>query len=204
MKDVLPIGPVTRREALRQIGVGFGIAGFGAMAGLQAATTANPWAPKQPHFPAKAKHVIFLFLNGGLSQIDSFDYKPKLNEYDGKPLPYEMPRTEFAVGHLMRSPFQFKQYGQNGIWVSELFPRMAEIIDEFCIIRSMQSDIPNHGPSMLMMNTGQSRPGRPAMGSWVTYGLGTENQNLPGYIVLSPGASGDGGSSRWGSACWCG
>ncbi|MCI0363274.1 MAG: DUF1501 domain-containing protein, partial [Phycisphaerales bacterium] len=198
MRQVESRPPVTRREALRQIGAGFGIAGFASVAG--AAPSGNPWAVKQPHFPAKAKHVIFLFLNGGLSQIDSFDYKPKLIEYDGKPLPYEMPRTEFAVGHLMKSPFQFKQYGRNGTWVSELFPHMAEIIDELCIIRSMQSDIPNHGPGMTMMNTGQSRVGRPSMGSWITYGLGTENQNLPGYIVLSPAASGDGGSARWGSA----
>jgi hypothetical protein len=160
----------------------------------------SPWSVKAPHFAPKAKHVIFLFLNGGLSQIDSFDYKPQLDKYDGKPLPYEVPRTEFAVGNLMKSPFKWKQYGQNGTWVSELFPKTAEIIDDFCIIRSMHSDIPNHGPSMMMMNTGFSRVGRPSMGSWITYGLGTENQNLPGYIVLSPGANGDGGNTRWSSA----
>jgi hypothetical protein len=188
---------MSRRQALRQIGVGFGMAAFAQTA---TALPGNPWSVKQPHFPPRAKRVIFLFLNGGLSQIDSFDYKPLLDKYDGKPLPYEMPRTEFAVGNLMKSPFRFTQYGENGTWVSEIFPRMAGIIDEFCIIRSMISDIPNHGPSILMMNTGQSRVGRPSMGSWITYGLGTENQNLPGYIVLSPAASGDGGSSRWGSA----
>ena len=190
---------LTRRDALRQVGTGFGMAGLASL--LEAAPeTGNPWAPRQPHFPPKAKHVIFLFLNGGLSQIDSFDYKPKLDEYHGKPLPYQMPRTEFAVGNLMRSPFSFKQYGQNGTWVSELFPHTAAIVDKLCIIRSMQSDIPNHGPGMMMMNTGNSRGGRPAMGSWVTYGLGTLNQNLPGYIVLGPGPSGDGGNSRWSSA----
>ena len=187
---------LTRRDALRQAGTGFGMAG---LANLIAAEP-NPWAPREPHFAPKAKHVIFLFLNGGLSQIDSFDYKPKLDEYHGKPLPYQMPRTEFAVGNLMRSPFSFKQYGQNGTWVSELFPHTAAIIDKLCIIRSMQSDIPNHGPGMAMMNTGNSRAGRPSMGSWVTYGLGTVNQNLPGYIVLGPGATGDGGNSRWSSA----
>jgi len=160
----------------------------------------NPWTPRQPHFAPKAKHVIFLFLNGGLSQIDSFDYKPKLAQYHGKPLPYQMPRTEFAVGNLMQSPFSFRQYGQNGTWVSELFPKLGAMVDDLCIIRSMTSDIPNHGPSMLMMNTGSSRVGRPSMGSWVTYGLGTLNQNLPGYIVLGPGAAGDGGNSRWSSA----
>ena len=188
---------MTRRDILRQAGAGFGIAGLASAA---EAAASNPWAPKQPHFPARAKHVIFLFLNGGLSQMDSFDRKPMLDKFDGKPLPYETPRTEFATGNLMRSPFQFKQYGQNGTWVSELFPKMAGIIDDFCIIRSMTSDIPNHGPSITMMNTGQSRVGRPSMGSWVTYGLGTENQNLPGYIVLAPAASGEGGSARWSSA----
>ncbi|MFN7923357.1 MAG: DUF1501 domain-containing protein [Bryobacteraceae bacterium] len=188
---------MTRRQALKTAGTGFGMAGLASLLG--AATDANPWTPRQPHFAPKAKHVIFLFLNGGLSQIDSFDYKPKLDEYDGKPLPYKMPRTEFAVGNLMRSPFTFKQYGPNGTWVSELFPHMAGILDKLCIIRSMYTDIPNHGPGMMMMNTGNSRAGRPSMGSWVAYGLGTLNQNLPGYIVLGPGASGDGGSSRWSS-----
>ncbi len=197
MTHSFPSRPVSRRQALRQIGAGFGMAAFAQTA---ISLPGNPWSVKQPHFPPRAKRVIFLFLNGGLSQIDSFDYKPLLDKYDGKPLPYEMPRTEFAVGNLMKSPFRFKQYGANGTWVSEIFPRMAGIIDEFCIIRSMTSDIPNHGPSILMMNTGQSRVGRPSMGSWITYGLGTENQNLPGFIVLSPAASGDGGSSRWGSA----
>ena len=115
-----------------------------------------------------------------------------LEKYDGKPLPYETPRTEFATGNLMKSPFSFKKYGKNGIEVSDIFPHMAEVIDEFCIVRSMISDIPNHGPSVLMMNTGSVRAGRPSMGSWVVYGLGTENQNLPGFIVLSAGAGGGG------------
>ncbi|MGI8989455.1 MAG: DUF1501 domain-containing protein [Bryobacteraceae bacterium] len=185
----------TRRETLRALAGGFGLVGLGGM--LEAA---SPWEVKAPHFAPKAKHVIFLFLNGGLSHIDSFDYKPMLAKYDGKPLPYETPRTEFTTGNLMKSPFEFKQYGRNGTWVSELFPKMAGIIDDFSIVRSMHSDIPNHGPSMMMMNTGFSRVGRPSMGSWIAYGLGTENQNLPGYIVLSPGASGDGGNTRWSSA----
>lgn len=191
----------TRREALRRAGTGFGMAGLAGIlaAAPPASAPSNPWTPRQPHFAPKAKNVIFLFLNGGLSQIDSFDYKPKLNDYHGKPLPYEMPRTEFAVGNLMKSPFSFRQYGQNGTWVSELFPNLAAMVDKLCIVRSMQSDIPNHGPGMMMMNTGFSRAGRPSMGSWVTYGLGTLNQNLPGYIVLGPGASGDGGNGRWSS-----
>jgi Protein of unknown function (DUF1501) len=187
--------PFTRRDALRKFATGFGMAGFAAAASPLAAaaeSTGNPRMPKAPHFAAKAKHVIVIFLQGGLSQVDSFDYKPMLEKYDGKPLPYETPRTEFATGNLMKSPFAFKKYGRNGTEVSELFPYTAKLIDEFCIVRSMISDIPNHGPSVLMMNTGSVRAGRPSMGSWVVYGLGTENQNLPGFIVLTAGAGGGG------------
>src|SRR5215831_11128347 len=182
---------LTRRDALRAFGAGFGMSAF-------AATSA--WSEKQPHFPPRAKRVIYVFLSGGLSAIDSFDQKPALDRYDGKPLPYQTPRTEFATGNIMRSPFVFTRYGQNGHTVSEIFPRMGGIIDEFCQIRSMVTDIPNHGPSVMMMNTGSSRFGLPSMGSWITYGLGTTNQNLPGYIVLATNAAGDGGTNRWGSA----
>src|SRR5881398_200299 len=127
--------PVTRRDALKKFATGFGMAGFATAAQPLGAATAetlgNPWTPKAPHFPARAKHAIVIFLQGGLSQIDSFDYKPMLDKYDGKPLPYETPRTEFATGNLMKSPFSFKKYGQNGVDVSELFPHMGKIIDEF-------------------------------------------------------------------------
>src|SRR6266567_8473805 len=195
-RPVLP--PFTRRDALRKFATGFGMTAFASVAGqplaAAAESTGNPWTPKAPHFAPKAKHIIVVFLQGGLSQVDSFDCKPMLDKYDGKPLPYETPRTEFATGALMRSPFTFRKYGRNGIEVSEIFPHMAGIIDEFCIVRSMISDIPNHGPSVLMMNTGSVRAGRPSMGSWVVYGLGTENQNLPGFIVLSAGAGGGGNS----------
>jgi hypothetical protein len=205
MTDANQVHRTTRRDALRRVGAGFGTVGLGSMLGASPDTSAtgapaSAWSAREPHFKPHARHVIFLFLNGGLSQVDSFDYKPQLEKYDGKPLPYDTPRTEFATGNLMKSPFSFRQYGRNGTWVSELFPKVGAIIDEFSIIRSMHSDIPNHGPSMMMMNTGFSRVGRPSMGSWVTYGLGTENQNLPGYIVLAPGASGDGGNTRWSSA----
>src|SRR5579863_222954 len=193
--------PKTRREALRTMGTGFGMTALAAMLGdsMQAADSGNPWSPRQPHFAPRAKRVIFVFLTGGLSSIDSFDHKPALDRYDGKPLPYETPRTEFTTGNLMRSPFAFATYGRNGHEVSEIFPRMGETIDEFCQVRSTITDIPNHGPSVMMMNTGTTRFGRPSMGSWVTYGLGTENRNLPGFIVLSHSAAGDGGTSRWGS-----
>jgi hypothetical protein len=159
----------------------------------------SPWAPRAPHFPPKAKRVIFIFLTGGLSAIDSFDRKPLLDKYDGKPLPYPTPRTEFATGNLMRSPFEFTRQGKNGHEVSAIFPNVGRMIDDFCQVRSMVTDIPNHGPSVLMMNTGSSRFGMPSMGSWIAYGLGSENQNLPGFVVLGPNAAGDGGVSRWGA-----
>lgn len=196
------IGPRSRREALRAMGGGFGMTALAAMLGrsMRAAESGNPWSPKQPHFAPRAKHVIFVFLSGGLSAIDSFDHKPALDRYDGQPLPYQTPRTEFTTGNLMRSPFAFARYGNIGHEVSEIFPQIGANIDQFCQIRSMITDIPNHGPSVMMMNTGTTRFGRPSMGSWVTYGLGTEDENLPGFIVLAHNAAGDGGASRWGSA----
>ena len=145
---ILP--PSTRRDALKTFANGFRLASLAALAGpsLEAATAAtagNPWTAKPPHFAPKAKHVIVVFLQGGLSQVDSFDYKPALDKFDGKLLPFETPRTEFATGNLMRSPFTFKKYGKNGTEVSEIFPHIGENIDDFCIVRSMISDIPNQG-----------------------------------------------------------
>jgi Protein of unknown function (DUF1501) len=139
--------PTTRREALRAMGTGFGMTALAAILGesMRAAETGDPWEPKAPHFAPRAKRVIFVFLSGGLSAIDSFDHKPVLDRYDGKPLPYATPRTEFATGNLMRSPFAFAKYGRNGHEVSEIFPRMGESIDEFCQIRSMITDIPITG-----------------------------------------------------------
>jgi hypothetical protein len=142
--------------------------------------------PKQPQYPAKVEHVIFLFMNGGLSSIDSFDRKPMLEKYDGQPLPGGEVKTERKTGNLMKSPFSWKRYGQSGLEVSELFPYVGEMADDICLIRSMTTDIPNHEPSLLMMNTGHTQPGRPSMGAWLTYGLGTHNQNLPGFVVLCP------------------
>src|SRR5262249_46337645 len=134
----------------------------------------GPWAPKPPHFAPKAKSIIFVFLRGGLSQVDSFDPKPMLDKFDGKPLPYDAPRTEFTTGNLMRSPFSFKRHGKSGAMVSEIFPCIGDVIDDFCLVRSMITDIPNHGPAITQAYTGVIRQGRPSMGSWVTYGLGTE------------------------------
>ena len=167
-----------RRQLLKTLGGGFGLAGLQGT--LQAAT-------RQPHFAPKAKHVIFLFLNGGMSQVDTFDPKPALVKYDGRPMPGPKIRTDRASGTLMRSPWDFKRYGQSGIEVSDIFPHVAKRIDDFCVVRSMYTENGNHGPSLQVMNCGHQLPGRPSMGSWVTYGLGTENQNLPGFIVLCPG-----------------
>ncbi|MCX6590989.1 MAG: DUF1501 domain-containing protein [Acidobacteria bacterium] len=167
-----------RRQLLKTLGGGFGLTGLQGT--LQAAT-------RQPHFAPKAKHVIFLFLNGGMSQVDTFDPKPALVKHDGQPMPGPKIRTDRASGTLMRSPWDFKRYGQSGIEVSDIFPHVAKRIDDFCVVRSMYTENGNHGPSLQVMNCGHQLPGRPSMGSWVTYGLGTENQNLPGFIVLCPG-----------------
>jgi len=152
------------------------------------------------HHPARAKHVIFLFMNGGLSQVDSFDPKPMLDKYHGQPLPGGTIATERKTGALMRSPFAFKKYGHVGMDVSELFPHVGECADDICFIRSVYTDIPNHEPSMLMMNTGHTQVGRPSLGSWLTYGLGSENQNLPGFVVLCPDVPTTVGPPLWNSA----
>ena len=176
---------MTRREALQMAGCGFG--SLGLAGALQAAGSSAPLAVKAPHFPARAKHVIFLFLNGGMSQVDTFDPKPELTRSDGKPLPGPKVKTDSATGNLMASPFAFRKCGQSGIEVSEIFPKVGALIDNFCVIRSMYADNGNHGPSLMLMNTGHQLAGRPSMGSWITYGLGTENQSLPGFIALCPG-----------------
>jgi Protein of unknown function (DUF1501) len=193
MRHATVLPTITRREALRRMGSGFGMVGLAGLLGnslLQGATVesvADPLAPRPTHFPAKAKHVIFLFLNGGLSQVDTFDPKPMLDKYHGQAFPGGNPMTERKTGNLLRSPFKFKKYGQSGIEVSEIFPHLGQCVDDICVIRSMHTNVPIHESSLFMMNCGDIQPGRPSMGSWVTYGLGTENQNLPGFVVLCPG-----------------
>jgi hypothetical protein len=163
------------------------MAGLASTIGSLAAAPMNPLAPKAPHFAPKAKHVIFLFLNGGPSQVDTFDPKPMLDKYHGQPAPSGNLKTERKTGTLLKSPFAFKKYGQSGIEISELFSRLGGHADDLCVIRSMYTDRPNHEPSLFMMNCGDKFSGRPSMGSWITYGLGTENQNLPGFVVMCPG-----------------
>jgi len=191
--------PLTRREALRSMGGGFGMMAFAGMVGESIAQAQTDPTRKLDH-PAKAKRVIFLYMNGGLSQVDSFDPKPALEKYHGQPLPGGSVATERKTGALMRSPFTFKKYGQCGREVSELFPHVGECADDICFIRSMYTDIPNHEPSMLMMNTGHSQVGRPGLGAWLTYGLGTDNKNLPGFVVLCPDVPTTVGPPLWNSA----
>ena len=175
----------TRRDLLRFTGSGLGMVGLSQLLANQSAP--SPLASKPPHFPAKAKHVIHLFLNGAPSQVDSFDFKPELTKQHGKPYPGGNLRTERKTGALMRSPFEFVQSGESGIPISEIFPQLGSVIDKCLVINSMHTDVPFHEPSLFMFNCGQRVAGHPSYGSWLTYGLGTENQDLPGFVVMCPG-----------------
>jgi hypothetical protein len=195
---------LSRREVLCRIGGGFGALGLAnvlAHAGLlstpavgselegpPARVSKNPLASKAPHFQARAKRVIFLFMNGGPSHVDSFDPKPALVKFQGQAPPESTSTTDKKPrGTLMPSPFQTKKYGQSGIELTDLFPEVGNCIDDICVLRSLHTDNPNHEPALLMMNSGNMQPIRPSMGSWLTYALGSENQNLPGFVVLCPG-----------------
>lgn len=180
---------LSRRQMLMRSGIGLGMFGLSHLLadGSQAASgDSNPLAPKAPHFPAKAKRLVHFFLNGGPSHVDTFDPKPKLAEYAGKPLPISYP-TERPTGAALPSPFKFQKYGKSGLEISELFAKTAAHADEIAVIRSMYAQAPNHEPSLMLMNCGDSVQSRPSLGSWLLYGLGTENQNLPGFIAMCPG-----------------
>jgi Protein of unknown function (DUF1501) len=180
----------SRREMLAKVGAGTGMIGLSTLIGSQATAApagSGPLAPKQPHFQPKAKRLIHLFMNGGPSQVDTFDPKPSLVKYNGQRPEAADRKTERKTGSLMQSPFKFHKSGKSGIEVSEIFPGIASCIDDICVIRSMHTNIPNHEPSLLMMTSGETQPTRPSMGSWLVYGLGTENMNLPGFVVLCPG-----------------
>ncbi len=184
----------SRRSFLRRAGNGLGLlalAGLLDHQGLLAAAeddrALHPLAPRPPHFPAKAKSVIWLFMNGGPSQVDTWDYKPDLEKQDGKALPGFDKATGFfvdQVGPLMRSPFSWKQYGQSGAWVPEIFPTLSQHVDDIAFIHSCFTETNNHSPALFQINTGMSRMGFPCVGAWVTYGLGTENQNLPAFVAM--------------------
>ena len=170
---------ITRRNMLKNISAGFGYMAFAGLSTAQGIST-TPLAPKQPHFRPRAKRVIFCCMRGGPSHVDTLDYKPALSRDEGKQLP------KFRKRELMPSPWAFKQHGQGGIWISELFPHLAKHCDELCLLNGMYSSVPAHPQSFLQLHTGSFQFVRPSMGAWVLYGLGTENQNLPGFISLCP------------------
>jgi hypothetical protein len=198
-------GLLSRRALFCRIGGGFGALGLASVladAGLlvstgsavafgsdraEALVPSDPLAPRRPHFPARARRVIFLFMNGGPSHVDTFDPKPALEKYAGQDPPAGLVTGRRKRGKLMPSPFRAQAHGESGIMVTDLFPHLASCIDEICVLRSLYTDNPNHEPSLLMMNSGNMQPVRPSLGSWLTFGLGTENQNLPGFVVLCPG-----------------
>ncbi|MCC6588719.1 MAG: DUF1501 domain-containing protein [Bryobacterales bacterium] len=190
----------SRRELLKQTAAGFGNLALAAMLAEEARASVNPLGAKEPHFAPRAKQVVFLFMHGGPSQVDTFDYKPLLQRDSGKPLPFAKPRVVSSeTGNLLRSPWTFKQYGQSGAWVSSLFPNLAECVDDLCFIYSMHGSNSRHGGALLELHTGSDTFVRPSMGSWITYGLGTENQNLPGFITICPTLT-HGGANNWSSA----
>jgi hypothetical protein len=206
---------LSRRELLGRVGLGFGLIGLAgvllddgrlglsstARAGSTPGTPLHPLAPRPPQFPGRVRQVVHLFMNGGPSHVDTFDPKPLLARYHGKPLPNPNLRTERKTGAAMRSPFSFRRYGQSGLEVSELFARTAAAhADDLCVIRSMVADVPNHEPSLMLMNCGEGRQTRPSMGAWITYGLGTENQNLPGFVAMCPGGLPIVGIQNWRAA----
>jgi hypothetical protein len=183
--------PLTRRDWLRRTGTGLGMLGLMSLLHQEGmlvhAETGNPLSARPPHFPARAKHIIHIYLNGGPSQVDTFDPKPLLKKYEGKAIPSGNLTTERPTGGALPSPFAFRKFGESGIEVSDIFEKTAQHIDDLCILRSMYANTPNHEQSMRLMNTGAERLSRPSMGAWLTYGLGTENENLPGFITMCPG-----------------
>lgn len=191
---------LTRREMLRSTALGFGSL---AMSGLMA-SEASSLLSNDPRnalvFPQRAKRIIFLFMHGGPSQVDTFDWKPLLERDNGKPLPFAKPRIQFAeTGNLLKSPWAFKQYGQSGAWVSDLFPNVAKHVDDLCFVKSLHGTNEAHGGALLALHTGSDTFVRPSMGAWMLYGLGSENKDLPGFITICP-TLGHGGVNNWSSA----
>src|SRR6266404_95809 len=188
---------ITRRQFLQRSGMGFGALSLAALLGEElfgskasAVEQSATLTRRAPHFPAKAKHVVHIFAQGAPSHVDTWDHKPALTQYDGKTIPGH-------EGVAMASPFKFSKRGRSGIEVSEVFPKLGDLVDDLAVIRSMYTDIPAHEVATVFMNTGSTRFSRPSIGSWALYGLGTENQNMPGYISLRPGGTPPGGSSNW-------
>ena len=183
-----PSNLLTRRDLLRTTGTGLGLLALPGLLHAEEAASANPLAVRSPHFAPRAKHLVHIYLNGGPSQVDTWDPKIELTKWGGKKLPLGNLTTERETGVALASPFQFAQYGDSGLWCSEIFHQTASRhADRICVIRSMYANTPNHEQSMRLMNTGDERLSRPSYGSWLTYGLGCENQNLPGFVTLCPG-----------------
>ena len=191
---------MTRREALTSAANGFGALALAGLLGRGvSANTSGPLAPKPPHFAPKAKRIIFLFMHGGPSQVDTFDPKAELTKHNGKPFPGKKPRVQFAsTGNLLQSPWNFKPGGKSGIPVSDLFPMVRDRVDDLCVIRSVHADNSAHGGALLQLHTGSDTFPRPSIGSWLGYGLGTENQNLPAFLTICP-SLGHGGVQNWSS-----
>ncbi|MFT5494531.1 MAG: hypothetical protein ACI8V5_004936 [Limisphaerales bacterium] len=179
----------SRRQFLRRSGLGIGSLALAGMMGREAAAGI--------HLPGKAKSVIHVFLNGGMSQVDTFDPKPELTRRGGQELPYDNLQTERRTGVALPSPFEFKEHGQSGIPVSDLFPNLSRQVDKMAVIRSMHAELPSHEMSLMLMNTGDQRAVRPSVGSWLNWGMGSENQNLPGFVALCPGGLPVSGANNW-------
>jgi hypothetical protein len=195
--------PLTRREALARTGMGLGWLGAASLLQQDSASAgsvvASSMAPRPPHFPARARAVIHIFANGGPSHLDTFDRKVALEQYAGREIPNKL-ATERRTGAALPSPFAFTRYGESGLEVSDLFPHVARHADRLLVVRSMHADVPNHEPSLMLMNCGDARLVRPSAGAWVTYGLGTENQNLPGFVAMCPGGYPIKDTENWRSA----
>ncbi|HEU4420843.1 MAG TPA: DUF1501 domain-containing protein [Planctomycetota bacterium] len=191
----------SRRTLLQQSACGFGALALADLLRGQGGLPGDgPTAPRLPHFAPRAKRVVFLFMHGGPSHVDTFDYKPLLQRDSGKPLPFAKPRVTFAeTGNLMGSPFRFAQHGDSGAWVSELFPHLARCADQLCFLKGLHGSNDAHGGALLKIHTGSDTFVRPSIGSWAFYGLGTENQNLPGFVTICP-TLGHGGVNNWSSA----
>jgi hypothetical protein len=204
MTSMHPLQHQTRRHFFSRCSVGLGSIALSSLMAAPAPKMRNPLEPKKTHFPAKAKNVIFLFMAGGPSQLDLFEHKPQLTKLNGKPIPESYTAGKrFAFmdsshrSDLLASRRSFKQYGQSGAWVSDLLPHTASIVDDISIVTTCKTDLFNHAPAKLYMNTGSGLFGRPSMGSWVTYGLGSECEDLPGFVVLQSGPRGPrGGHSQ--------
>ncbi|MFM7844220.1 MAG: DUF1501 domain-containing protein [Planctomycetota bacterium] len=195
-------GASSRREWLRRASVGFGALAWAALLNERATSgeVQSPLAPRVPHHPARARRIIFLFMSGGPSQVDTFDPKPLLARDAGKPLPFAKPQVQFnGTGNLLPSPWKFRQQGESGMWVSELFPHLAGCVDDLCMIHSLHGTNAAHGGAVMKIHTGSDNFVRPSMGSWVSYGLGSENENLPAFVSICPTLA-FGGVNNWSSA----